>query len=150
MPRGVIHYYRQMAARYGQGGNDPNFERLQQFYRLVRGPGVGHCAGGAGPQPQGLFDALVSWVEHGVAPEQILAQNTSMGVVTRTRPLCPYPQTAIYNGSGDVNDAASFHCGGDLETPEVVCADVLTQYKHEMTGPLFYAGTGVSRRICEP
>jgi hypothetical protein len=150
MPRGVIHYYRQMAARYGRGGNDPNFERLQEFYRLFRGPGVGHCAGGAGPQPQGLFDALVNWVEHGVAPEQILAQNASMGVVTRTRPLCPYPQTAIYNGSGDVNDAASFHCGGDLETPEVVCADVLTQYKHETTGPLFYPGTGVTRRICEP
>jgi feruloyl esterase len=26
------------------------------------------------------------------------------------RPLCPYPQVAMYNGSGDVNAAASFAC----------------------------------------
>jgi feruloyl esterase len=28
----------------------------------------------------------------------------------RTRPLCPYPQTARYNGSGSLDDAASFSC----------------------------------------
>jgi hypothetical protein len=27
-----------------------------------------------------------------------------------TRPLCPYPQTAKYKGSGDTNDAANFVC----------------------------------------
>jgi hypothetical protein len=150
MPRGVIHYYRQMAARYAPGANNLDFERLQDFYRLFRAPGVAHCGGGSGPQPQGLFDALVNWVEHGTAPDRILAQNTSAGVVTRTRPLCPYPKTAIYDGSGSTDDAANFHCGGDLETPEVVCGDVLTQYKHEATGPLFYPGSGVTRRICEP
>ena len=73
---------------------------------------------------------------------RFLAQNTSGGVVTRTRPRCPYPQTAIYNGTGSIDDAASFHCGGDLETPDVVCADVLAQYKHETTGPL---SSGVRR-----
>ena len=30
-----------------------------------------------------------------------------------TRPLCPYPQYATYDGSGDPNDAASFACGVD-------------------------------------
>jgi hypothetical protein len=146
MPRGVIHYYRQMASRLGFGR--PDFERLQAFYRLFRAPGVAHCAGGTGPQPQDLFGALVDWVENGIAPEQILAQNVSGGVVTRTRPLCPYPQTAIYNGSGSPDDAASFHCGGDLEPREVVCADVLTLYKHEVNGPLDFRGTGVSRQAC--
>ena len=130
MPRGVINYYRQMASRFGQGaGKGPDFERLQEFYRLFRAPGVGHCGGGSGPQPQNLFDALVNRVENGAAPDQILAQ-TAGGVVKR--PLCPYPQTAIYNGTGNKNDAASFHCGGDLEAPEVVCADVPTKYKHEV------------------
>jgi hypothetical protein len=28
----------------------------------------------------------------------------------RSRPLCPYPQYAHYNGSGDPEDAASFSC----------------------------------------
>jgi hypothetical protein len=149
MPRGVIHYYRQMASRFGQGaGKGPAFEGVQKFYRLFRAPGVAHCGGGSGPQPQNLFGALVNWVENGVAPEQILAQNTSGGVVTRTRPLCPYPQTAIYNGTGSQDDAANFHCGGDLEAPEVVCADVLTKYKHEVKGPLDVRGSGVNRHTC--
>jgi hypothetical protein len=142
MPRGVLHYYRQMASE-GKGGN-PDFEKLQEFYRLFRGPGVAHCAGGVGPQPQNLFGALVNWVENGVAPEQILASGGG-----RTRPLCPYPQTAIYNGSGDPNSAASFHCGGNLEAPAVVCNDVLVKYKHEEKGHLDYRGTGVNRNACD-
>jgi len=142
MPRGVINYYREMASRFGQGaGKGPDFEGLQSFYRLFRAPGVAHCGGGSGPPPQNLFGALVDWVEHGVAPAQILAQNTSGGMVTRTRPLCPYPQTAIYNGSANPNDSASFQCSGDLEAPEVVCADVLTKYKHEVKGPLDFRGS---------
>jgi hypothetical protein len=146
MPRGVIHYYRQMASRYGKH-DEPDFERLQHFYRLFRAPGVAHCGGGAGPQPQNLFGALVNWVENDVAPQQILAQVTSGGV-TRTRPLCPYPQTAIYNGSGSTDDAASFDCGGNLEKRRVVCADVLTKYKHEVKGRLDFEGSGLDRDDC--
>jgi hypothetical protein len=145
MPRGVINYYREMASRYG---NEPDFDRVQRFYRLFRAPGVAHCGGGVGPQPQGLFDALVNWVENDVAPERILAQNSTGGVVTRTRPLCPYPQTAIYNGSGSTDDAANFRCGGNLEKRRVVCADVLTKYKHEVKGPLDFSDTGVNRFEC--
>jgi hypothetical protein len=136
-----------MASRYSEDDDDPDFKRLQRFYRLFRGPGVAHCAGGVGPQPQNLFGALVNWVENDVAPDQILAQNVTGGVVTRTRPLCPYPQTAIFKG-GDPNDAASFRCGGNLEKRRVVCADVLTKYKHEVNGRLDFKGTGVDRREC--
>ena len=32
------------------------------------------------------------------------------GVASRSRPLCPYPQYAHYNGSGDINVASSFVC----------------------------------------
>ncbi len=80
----------------------------------------------------------------------ILAQTrTRGGEVTRSRPLCPYPQTAIYNGSGSTDNAANFHCGGNLETPEVVCRDVLVKYKEEASGPLDYSGTGVNQSVCE-
>jgi hypothetical protein len=149
MPRGVINYYRQMASRYGDG--TPDFDELKSFYRLFRAPGVAHCRGGAGPQPQNLFESLVDWVENGKAPDTILARATSRdGETARTRPLCPYPETAVYNGTGDTDDASNFHCGENLETPEVVCNDVLVQYKRETDGSLDYAGTGVDRRACSP
>jgi hypothetical protein len=127
----------EMAARYGKR-DKPDFERLQKFYRLFRVPGAGHCG-----VPNG-FDALVDWVENGVAPEQIIQTSGA-----RTRPMCPYPQKAIYKGTGDTDDAANFFCGGDLETREVVCNDVLVKYKHEVKGPLDYTGTGVNRNACE-
>jgi hypothetical protein len=71
-PRGVINYYRLMAARYSKIGarlgddrdDDTtrvlDFTTLQGFYRLFRAPGVVHCGGGTGPQPQNLFDALAN------------------------------------------------------------------------------------------
>ncbi|HJS77697.1 MAG TPA: tannase/feruloyl esterase family alpha/beta hydrolase [Burkholderiales bacterium] len=137
MPRGVVHYYRQMASRYGKR-DKPDFDRLQEFYRLFRVPGAGHCS-----VPNG-FPALVDWVENGVAPEQIIQTSG-----TRTRPMCPYPQKAIYQGTGSTDDAANFFCGGDLETREVVCNDVLVKYKHEVKGPLDFRGMGVNRRECK-
>jgi hypothetical protein len=137
MPRGVVHYYREMAARYGNH-DKPDFERLQKFYRLFRVPGAGHCG-----VPNAL-STLVNWVENGVAPEQIIQQSGM-----RTRPMCPYPQKAIYKGSGSTDDAANFSCGGNLERRSVVCEDVITKYKHEVKGPLDYTGTGVSRNACE-
>jgi hypothetical protein len=143
MPRGVINYYRAMAARHS-GHNNPDFKDQQSFYRLFRAPGVGHCGGGSGPQPQNLFNALVDWVEKGVAPDTILAQSGA-----RTRPLCAYPQTAIYNGTGSTDSAANFHCGGNLEQTSAVCADVLAKYKHEADGHLDFDGTGVNRNECQ-
>jgi len=144
-PRGVINYYRLMSQRYGdRGWARSDFDGVQRFYRLFRAPGVGHCGGGAGPQPQNLFGALVDWVENGVAPDSILASGGG-----RTRPLCPYPQKAIYNGSGSTDDAANFHCGGNLEKPRVVCADVLVKYKHEVNGRLDPVGSGFDGGACE-
>jgi hypothetical protein len=146
MPRGVIHYYRQMASRYSRHG-DPDYRNLQKFFRLFRAPGVAHCGGGAGPQPQNLFGALVQWVENDNPPDTILGQNTSGGVVTRTRPICLYPKVAVYKGTGSTDDAANFECRG-REERELVCPDVLVKYKHEINGPLDYRGTGVSRHEC--
>jgi hypothetical protein len=145
-PRGVLNYYRVMAERYGRRAGD--FDDVQRFYRLFRAPGVGHCGGGNGPQPQNLFGALVDWVEHGAVPQRILATTTANGAVTRSRPLCPYPQTAIYNGSGSTDDAASFHCGGNLEQPAVVCRDALARYKHEVNGRLDFGSSGLDRGVC--
>ena len=141
-PRGVINYYRQMASRYGWFGK-PNYYKLRTFYRLFRAPGVSHCGGGAGPSPVDAFGALVKWVEQGIPPQSLLASGGG-----RTRPLCPYPQTANYDGSGSTDDASNFFCGGDLETTKVVCNDVLTRYKHEEHGTLDFTGTGLRPQAC--
>lgn len=115
-----MNYYRRVASLYG------GFAGLQSWFRYFRAPGVGHCGGGNGPQPVGAFEAMVNWVENGVAPDRILSQAGS-----RTRPLCPYPQTAIYNGSGSTDDWNNFTCGGNLDTPQAAAIDVLAKYKFE-------------------
>jgi len=146
-PRGVINYYRQMTS-HENGGMAPDFAKLQQYYRLFRAPGNGHCGGGNAPQAQDLFGALTNWVEKGQAPATILSTMTANGAVTRSRPLCAYPQTAIYNGTGSTDDAASFHCGGNLETQALVCDSLLVTYKHEADGALDYAGSGLAPGSC--
>jgi len=105
VPEGTIDYYDAVIRRLGGG-----YSQTQQFARLFMAPGVGHCGGGDGPQPQGLFEALVNWVEQGKAPERIMASTRGAGETTQTRPLCPYPTFAHWTGKGSTNDASNFVC----------------------------------------
>ena len=58
-----------------------------------------------------MVSALAQWVERGVAPEVIVATKyDDKGATTRQRPVCAYPQVAVYRGSGDINAASSFAC----------------------------------------
>ena len=104
MPEGSVEYYDQVAKRSG------GYEKTGDFARLFMAPGVGHCAGGDGPQPQGLFTAVVNWVEQGQKPESVLASKALPDGATRTRPLCPYPKVAAWTGQGSTDDAANFRC----------------------------------------
>ncbi len=133
--RGSKDYYRRVATYYGHGKAD--FADLQPWFRYFPAPGVDHCGGGAGPSPaNNVFNALVNWVENGVAPDSILGRGGT-GHANRTRPICPFPTTAIYNGApADPEVATSFHCGGNLETQDVICIDLRTLYKHENGGEL--------------
>ena len=100
-----IDYYDSVTNFLGGG-----YAQTQQWYRHFMAPGVAHCGGGVGPQPQNLFPTVVNWVENGVAPDTLLATKSLPGGVTESRPLCPYPAMAKYIGSGDTNDAANFVC----------------------------------------
>jgi pimeloyl-ACP methyl ester carboxylesterase len=84
--------------------------KVHGSYRLFMAPGMGHCAGGEGPNTFDAVSALEQWVERGQAPDRIIASHSTKGVVDRTRPLCPYPQVAVHSGSGSMNDAAHFVC----------------------------------------
>ena len=102
MPLMGVHYYQSALEANGPGTTD--------FFRLFMMPGVFHCGGGYGPDQFDGMTQLVEWVENGTAPDAIQATQMENGNVVRTRPLCPYPQVARYDGSGDVNDASNFSC----------------------------------------
>jgi Tannase and feruloyl esterase. len=40
----------------------------------------------------------------------IEASRVRNGQTDRTRPLCPYPQVAVYKRSGSMDDSANFSC----------------------------------------
>jgi feruloyl esterase len=102
---GTIDYYGRVLKHMGGA------EKTASFIRLFMAPGVGHCAGGAGPPPSGQFDAVVRWVEDGVAPATLDAiSRDASGKAVRSRPLCQYPLVARYKGRGSTDDAANFEC----------------------------------------
>jgi predicted SnoaL-like aldol condensation-catalyzing enzyme len=58
-----------------------------------------------------MLAALITWVEQGQAPGPIVAaRRTAALSVDRTRPLCPYPQEAVFGGRGSTDQATSFRC----------------------------------------
>lgn len=124
-----IAYYEAVENYLGRDNRD--------FYRLFLAPGVEHCGGGPGPNAFGAQDdprpfgagydphrdfdpgsdvlaALIRWVEHGQAPDRLLAtkyqDDDAAKPVQRTRPLCVYPQVARWQGYGSTDDARNFRC----------------------------------------
>jgi feruloyl esterase len=77
--------------------------------RLFMIPGMTHCAGGDAPFVFDPISALDRWVDSGQAPERIVVSNPS-GAAVRTRPLCPYPQVAVYSGQGSTDEEQNFRC----------------------------------------
>ena len=101
---GTIGYYEWMAAK--------DKEEVDGYARLFLLPGVLHCAGGPGPDKVDWLTAISDWVEKDTAPERLLASRTDgNGKTILTRPLCPYPEVAIYDGKGSPSVAESFACG---------------------------------------
>jgi len=97
-------------------------------YRLFMVPGMDHCAGGEGASSFDTLGTIHEWATTGEAPDMILATRpTAAGGPPGapagppreplSRPLCPYPQYARYNGSGDPNAAASFSCVAPTQGP---------------------------------
>jgi pimeloyl-ACP methyl ester carboxylesterase len=86
------------------------------FVRLFAVPGLTHCEGGKALEKFDALTALTDWVEKGKAPDTIIASvNPANKEIPaswspgRTRPLCPWPKYAKYEG-GDPETAASFAC----------------------------------------
>jgi feruloyl esterase len=117
-PLNSVDYFHSVEAKLGA-------KSAEDFVRLYLAPGMQHCGGGPGPNAFGqaqlegdpqhnITKALERWVENREAPQQIIATkfqaDNPAGAAVRTRPLCPYPQVAKYNGSGSTDEAANFSC----------------------------------------
>ena len=111
---------------------------LDDWYRMFLIPGMEHCVGtttgapwyiasanqqvqGATYSVPGFMDAghdvnlaIMDWVENGKAPDDIVAtkwnnDNVADGVQIQ-RPICPYPQQAIYGGAGNTSSPENWNC----------------------------------------
>ncbi|HVQ06394.1 MAG TPA: tannase/feruloyl esterase family alpha/beta hydrolase [Burkholderiaceae bacterium] len=100
--RATEEYYQRLQARMGHG-------EVDKFVRYYEVPGLGHAVSSIFNAAWDSLTTLEKWVEQGKAPGPQVVADT-VGVAGRTRPLCEYPKWAQYNGSGDVNAAASFTC----------------------------------------
>ena len=103
-------------------GNDVDFyeamlhradrpETVRDSIRLFMVPGMGHCGGNAGYNNFDAFTPLMSWVEQGQAPGQIIGTNSA----GNTRPLCAYPEVARpdstqLNAQGGPTSSADYSC----------------------------------------
>jgi feruloyl esterase len=99
-----------MSVNYYERALQVNGPQTPEFFRLFMIPGMAPCSGGVGPDQHDPVTAIIEWVERDKAPDTIVASKVVNGTVTRTRPLCPYPQVARYTGNGSIDEAANFRC----------------------------------------
>lgn len=95
----LVNWYERLTPRDASGA--------QGWARLFLVPGMTHCGGGQSTDQFDMLAAIQGWVEQGRAPDRVIA--TGRAFPGKSRPLCPYPQVARYQG-GNPDDAASFAC----------------------------------------
>jgi feruloyl esterase len=101
-PQGTLKYWETLNEVMGED----LVTRFASFYLF---PGMAHCGGGMGPNQFDILTPLMSWVELGAKPNEIVASlfDTDNNL-TRTRPVFPYPTVARYLGAGSTDVAANF------------------------------------------
>jgi feruloyl esterase len=116
-PGNSVNYYNSVVKAVGGPA------KAGDSIRLFMAPGMDHCRGGAGPNVFDAVTAIEQWVEQKKAPEVLTASHSTGGKVDRTRPLCLYPQTAKYRGTGSIDEAANFVCSAtahlDTKAPKI-------------------------------
>lgn len=125
-PRTAVKYYEDVVKTMG------GYDKTRDFFRLFMVPDFGMCPS----MYPGTFDALGAiedWVEKGVAPDHIKTtyfdqsdrfreragmqdagiegESESAQGIIKTRPVCAYPEVAIYKGKGDISKAENYRCG---------------------------------------
>jgi feruloyl esterase len=105
----------------GHFDTDQALRNASDFMKLYLVPNMGHCGGNASTDHFDMLTPLVDWVENAVEPDTVVASGTNFSSTlgnltnlptTRSRPLCPYPQTLRYTGpqGGDISVASNYSC----------------------------------------
>jgi hypothetical protein len=108
----------------GVGEHDQSDDMLRQggdFMKLYLVPNMGHCGGNASTDRFDMLTPMVNWIENDITPDTVVATgvnfSSTLGTLTglpttRSRPLCPYPQTLRYTGpqGGEISAAANYSC----------------------------------------
>jgi len=110
----TLKYFRDVSRRHG------GLKHAADFMKLYLVPNMGHCSGNMATDQFDMLTPMVNWIENDVAPDEIIATGNrfpgavgpyaGLGTSTRTRPLCAYPKTLRYSGSGDISVATSYVC----------------------------------------
>ncbi|OAS26881.1 feruloyl esterase [Methylobacterium platani] len=98
---------RDLVAHWQDLARDNGGAALAERARLFLVPGMTHCGGGPALDDFDPLAAIESWVERDEAPDRLTARGTAFP--GRTRPLCPFPREARYQG-GEAERAESFSC----------------------------------------
>lgn len=104
--------------------SDDMLRHADDFMKMYLVPNMGHCGGNASTDRFDMLTPMVNWIENGIAPDTVVATgvnfSSTLGSLTglpttRSRPLCPYPQTLRYTGpaGGDISVAANYSCVGE-------------------------------------
>ena len=109
-PNNTVAFYETLAAKLSAK------QRASQL-RLFMVPGMNHCSGGEGPSSIDTLAAIDQWETSNAAPERLIAARLpgppgapGPQLPPMTRPLCPYPAVARYQGQGPTDQAESFAC----------------------------------------
>jgi feruloyl esterase len=104
-PKVAIDYYKKVVATVGA-------KAAKASMRFFMVPGMGHGPGTTGPDNYN-FDSLgivEQWKQTGKAPDTLIVSHFKDGMEVGKRLVCQYPQVAMYKGSGNTEDAASYSC----------------------------------------
>jgi feruloyl esterase len=107
-PEPTLDYYQDVVSTTFGG----DLEAARNRARLFMVPGMGHCRGGPGPNTWDKLPPLVEWVEKGKPPDFVVATHSTDDIIDNERPVCPYPERAVYTGpAGGANDPANWVAG---------------------------------------
>ena len=134
--RGEINFYSKAALYFGNGVSDDFSSLLHPWYRFFIMPGMTHTE-----QPQYL-SLLIDWVERGIPPERLTQPS-----VGSAGGGCPFPQQAKFLG-GSISDPANYVCGGNVQTPAVICMLLTTPLGMETSNLLQSYGPKVFPAGC--
>ena len=101
----AVNYYHAVVAKLGA-------KKAKESMRFFMVPGMQHGPGTTGPD-NFTFDALAlltDWKENGKVPDHLIVNHYKDGQEAGQRLVCQYPQIAMYKGSGNIEDPASYKC----------------------------------------